>query len=274
MRITVLMVTHNRLEYTRRALERLLRSEDVDFELVVWDNASSDATPGWLTATFAGDERVTLVLSHVNRGVVHPMNAVWGWSQSPLVAKIDNDTVVPGDLLARLRECHLGCDRLGVVSGCHFRHEDVGDRVQPVWSSDGVRLLRQPHVGGCAVMMRRSLFEAMGPILAAPPPGRGPFAENGWSRYQERLHRAGCVNGYPLPLVFVEHMEDLRSAWTIDTPEYRAYKQAMRGMSLEQYTREFYIEGAARYFGSCSAASRGGESPEERSQDGSPFASP
>ena len=46
---------------------------------------------------------VRLELSPTNAGVVHPMNAVWGAAhQAELLVKIDNDTLVPPDLIRRL----------------------------------------------------------------------------------------------------------------------------------------------------------------------------
>jgi hypothetical protein len=43
------------------------------------------------------------------------------------------------------------------------------------------------------------------------------------------------------PLVHVDHMEDTRSPKCIRTPEHQAYKQALRGMSLEQFTDQLCV---------------------------------
>ncbi len=104
-------------------------------------------------------------------------------------------------------------------------------------------LLRQKHVGGCAVMMRRSLFEKSGKIPVRRPPASGPYLESGWTDYQHQLHNCGFVNGYPLPLIFVDHMEDTRSVHHIPSPEHEEYKLAMRGQGLADYTNKFYVTG-------------------------------
>jgi hypothetical protein len=240
--ITVLMVTYNRLDYTRRALPALLASQGVSAEFVVWDNASTDGTREWLVETVGSDPRVTLILARSNLGCVEPMNVSWGAARTPFVAKVDNDTLVPPGLLADLLRTHLRSREWGVLSGCHFRAEDVSEPT--IQATDGV--WRQPHVGGCAVMLRTSVFRAAGQIPTAGEPQSGPFLEDGWTRYQHSLTRAGYRNGYPLPLTFVEHMEDVRSPLCIASVEHETYKRAMRGQSLAECTERYFIAGAAR----------------------------
>ncbi len=76
--MTVLMITHQRLDYTKKTLRALLESDYPAFEIVVWDNALSDGTQQWLVENFASDPRVSILLSNRNLGVAHPMNVVWG----------------------------------------------------------------------------------------------------------------------------------------------------------------------------------------------------
>ncbi|HVC92192.1 MAG TPA: hypothetical protein VND64_00800, partial [Pirellulales bacterium] len=49
------------------------------------------------------------------------------------------------------------------------------------------------------------------------------------------------VNGYPWPPIHVDHMEDVRSPRCIRTAEHQEYKQALRGMSLEQFTEDLCV---------------------------------
>ena len=242
--VTVLMVTFDRLEYTRLAVPALLASEEISAEFVVWDNASTDGTREWLIEQFADDPRVSLILSSRNVGCVHPMNVVWGSARTPLVVKVDNDTLVPPELLSRLAAMHRTSRRWGVLSGCHFRPEDVSeiDDTAP----GGPAVFQQPHVGGCAVMMRQAVFSQFGPIPCLHAGGKNPFLESTWTEYQEQLHRSGLVNGYPLPLTFVDHMEDTRSDHCIRSDAHEEYKAAMRGLSLEDCTEKYYVEGASK----------------------------
>ena len=179
----LMMITYNRLAYTRLALEAVLKLDYPALDLVVWDNNSNDGTVEYLKARVGSLTQVRLVLSPTNRGVVYPMNAVW-WSdhQADLVAKVDNDTLVPPDLIRRLAECHMQCKAFGVLSGFHFRKEGeaIADEAKIV-TRDGVRVFRQPFVGGCAVMVRREVLEALGPIpwRERPSPPLAPPCKGG-----------------------------------------------------------------------------------------------
>ena len=46
--ISVVILSHNKLEYTRRCLTSLLQTDYSDWELVVIDNGSTDGSPEWL----------------------------------------------------------------------------------------------------------------------------------------------------------------------------------------------------------------------------------
>jgi hypothetical protein len=112
---------------------------------------------------------------------------------------------------------------------------------------DGVRVLAQPYVGGCAIMVRRAVLDKLGPVPCRGEAAAGngnpaaPLLDSGWTFYQERINELGLVNGYPWPPIHVDHMEDVRSPRTIRTAEYEAYKQDMRGMGLEQFTQELCV---------------------------------
>lgn len=247
------MVTHQRLAYTQKALAALLESDYPSLEIVVWDNASTDGTREWVSSRFGNHKRITLILSHENVGLAHAMNVVWGTSRSPLLAKVDNDTLVPPHMLSRLAELHRSSEELGVLSGCHFDSADIQSAInahveakEDHRSNAEASILRQSHVGGCAVMMRRAVFAKHGMLACRGVSSDGPFLESAWTDYQEQLHRLGYVNGYPLPLIHVDHMEDTRSPNHIASSEHESYKLAMRGQSLGECTMRMYVEGAAK----------------------------
>jgi hypothetical protein len=187
---------------------------------------------------------VRLELSTTNRGVVYPMNAVWGSAgDAEVVAKVDNDTLVPPELLRRLAACHIAANHFGVLSGFHFRQEReaIAD-AKNIVTVNHASVFRQRFVGGCAVMMRRDVFDEVGLIPASiHTPGGGPVLDGGWTWYQQRLDERGYINGCPWPFVHVDHMEDTRSDHCIRTQEHEAYEQAMRGMSLDEFTKELCV---------------------------------
>lgn len=48
MKLLICLITHNRLEYTKRTLASLLDTIELPYHLVVVDNASTDGTQAWL----------------------------------------------------------------------------------------------------------------------------------------------------------------------------------------------------------------------------------
>ena len=238
------MVTYNRLEYTRLALEAVLQLDYPNLRVVVWDNASTDGTVAYLRDRLKGLTYVTGIASPTNRGVVLPMNEVWSSDpDAELLTKIDNDTLVPPDLLRRLAQCHLQSKRFGVLSGFHFREEgEALAEEQRIKSFDGVRVLPQPYVGGCAIMIRRDVFQKIGLIdyRTDGPDGR-PFMDSGWTLYQQWLTDQGYINGYPWPPIHVDHMEDTRSPHCIRSEEHQRYKRDERGMGLEEFTEALCV---------------------------------
>lgn len=240
----LLMVTYNRLEYTRLALDAALELDYPDLRIVVWDNASTDGTVEYVRQRLKRAPHAELIASPANRGVVYPMNEVWeADDDAELLAKIDNDTLVPPDLLTRLAECHAQSDRFGVLSGFHFRKEgEALAKASWIKSFDGVRILPQPYVGGCAVMMRRRVFDEIGPIRCRTAARHRPFMDSGWTAYQQLLtEKQGLINGYPWPPIHVDHMEDTRSPHCIRSEEHQQYKREERGMGLEEFTRELCV---------------------------------
>lgn len=239
----VLLITYNRIEYTRYCLEALLDVDYPELDMVIWDNASTDGTQQYLENETRGIANLTLHFSKTNEGVVRPMNEVWSSHRNAeILAKLDNDTRVPPDWLQRLVACHLASEKWGVLSGFHFREE--GERIAKetdIVTVGDRQVLEQMFVGGCAITIRRKLYEEFSPIPETQQLKKGPFLDSGWTQFQQNLTDAGYRNGYPWPAVHVDHMEDTRSPFCITTEEHQNYKLQMRGMSLEQFTDKLCV---------------------------------
>ncbi|HEY2600506.1 MAG TPA: glycosyltransferase [Thermoleophilaceae bacterium] len=65
-KLGIVVLAHNALDYTQRALRSILRHTDTGFTVYLVDNASTDGTPDWATDF---DPRVRLLRSEENLGV-------------------------------------------------------------------------------------------------------------------------------------------------------------------------------------------------------------
>jgi glycosyltransferase involved in cell wall biosynthesis len=92
MEITVLTPVHNGERYLREALDSVLAQTHADFELLVVDDGSTDATPAILQQ-YASDPRVKLLRipkGGISRALNHGLNAATGrW-----IARFDADDVM------------------------------------------------------------------------------------------------------------------------------------------------------------------------------------
>jgi len=106
--ISIVVLNWNKVDYSRRCLESMLFTEDVEYEIVAVDNGSTDGTAEYLPAfRRQAAERgihVTLVLNDHNAGAAGARNQALELCRGSEIAFIDNDIVLRDrGWLARLR---------------------------------------------------------------------------------------------------------------------------------------------------------------------------
>jgi glycosyltransferase involved in cell wall biosynthesis len=201
MRIHVALTTYNRLAYTKKALESILRDKDEQFRLTIWDNASTDGTPEYLQAL--KDPRVAdIVYSKTNVGQVEAVNRIWNASDADLLGKLDNDCLVTPGWTRPLSAAHCDIDNLGVVACWHFFEADFDfeKAKHKIQEFNGHRILKHPWTCGTGVLIKKETYQKHGPI-------KGDTTSDYWLK----LARKGMINGFYYPLVYQEHMDDWRS---------------------------------------------------------------
>ncbi len=108
--LTVVVLAWNNLELTQECVQSVRAHTDVDYELVIVDNGSTDDT-----AAYAAQAADRAVLHPTNTGFAHGMNSGLEVARGRVVAFCNNDTVLPagwaGRLLATLDAAH----RPGIV---------------------------------------------------------------------------------------------------------------------------------------------------------------
>jgi glycosyltransferase involved in cell wall biosynthesis len=99
VRVTVLMAVNDGERYVMHAVESVLAQTFPDFELLVVDDASTDATPE-LLATI-GDPRVRVLRNDRNLGQVPSLNRGLREARGEIVARVDADDWCRSDRLER-----------------------------------------------------------------------------------------------------------------------------------------------------------------------------
>lgn len=94
--ISVIIPTRNRAAYLREAIDSVLAQRRADFELIVVDDGSTDATPALLAAI---DDPRLRVVRQPPRGIGAAMNAGLRAARGAYVARLDSDDTWRPELL-------------------------------------------------------------------------------------------------------------------------------------------------------------------------------
>ena len=188
MKVPVLMITYNRLEYTKQALKALIESDCGTIYII--DNGSTDGTERWLKDKLIStnpDHRISCFFMYENTGIAGAMNVFLKLTaDQPVVAKVDNDTIVPPDFFNRmlpcLQECHIVQAKHHIIPatdplGWHHFVKDMRE-IAP-----GLRV--NHFVGGSGILFDRKIVDAI------PQTG---WMLGGWREFQR--HRPDLIKAF------------------------------------------------------------------------------
>lgn len=223
MSINICMVTWNRLELTRRAIESLLAKTAGDFTLHVVDNASTDGTQDYLEELAARHGNVRLFLLRRNMGVSVGANMGWGAQDADYYVKLDNDIeILDPDWLQNLVSLLAANPELGMVA--HLSGDWPYEITQLSLGSGDILDASACCNGGCVMIPRRT-HEKLG--FWNEDYGLYGFED---LEYSERAALAGMICGYVPKRGMVGHLGYAPGA---ASPRHEASK----GRSIESHGR-------------------------------------
>ncbi|MFD1343968.1 glycosyltransferase family 2 protein [Litorisediminicola beolgyonensis] len=100
-RVSVVMSVHNGERYLREAVDSILRQTLRDFEFLIVDDASEDATPEILASYAAQDRRVVILRNENNIGPYPSANRAIEIARAPLIARMDSDDISDPERFSR-----------------------------------------------------------------------------------------------------------------------------------------------------------------------------
>lgn len=199
MRIGLIFITHNRLDYTKLALASVLADPTEEFSLTIWDNASTDGTVEYLKNEVNGSRIADIIFSKENVGQTAAVNTIWSNSKADLLGKLDNDCLVTPGWTRILAQAHNDISNLGVVACWHYRPDDFDyERAKHKIQTFGKhQIFRHPWTCGTGLLIKRSTYLKFGPIHG-----------DGTTGFWVKLAVNRYINGFYYPLVYQEHMDD------------------------------------------------------------------
>jgi GT2 family glycosyltransferase len=173
-RASIVVVTHDGAAFTDLCVRSVVENTDAGYELIVVDNASTDATRDYLTGLAEHNEHVRAVFNDTNRGFGAATNQGLELADGDILVLLNNDTIVPPGWLRRMA-CHLGDPTIGLVGASTNR---IGNEAQLnlsyrtyaeflVAAGRRARERRTFPIGTATmfcVAMRRDAHELIGPL--------------------------------------------------------------------------------------------------------------
>jgi GT2 family glycosyltransferase len=160
--IAVVVLTHNRVDLLHKCVENvLLRTSDATREIVIWDNASPDATEPYLRSLT--DPRIRVVISEENIGQ-NAYARAFDLTTAPYLIELDDDVVdAPVGWDQTMLDAFKRLPDIGFLAAdleddphdlaSRYRHH-VRPHEYTLVEEHGVRLLHGPTGGGCAITSR------------------------------------------------------------------------------------------------------------------------
>lgn len=225
MKLLIVLITFDRLEYTKRTLRSLWKTIEVPYYLVVVDNNSTDGTQKYLKSLKERGRIDKLILNPKNYYPGKACNIGWteGIKEYPsatFLMRLDNDMHFERGWDLKAEEYFKKVDRLGQLG----LDQSGGENHTPQFYN-GMGLVEWPGCVGGPNIIRREIFDSGMRYDESPWEGsRSKVQED--SRFSRVIKDDGWLVG---------HMED-RLSWTFALPEtWRDYP--------EYYKKTFYDRG-------------------------------
>jgi len=204
--IDLLMITHRRAEYTAQSLPALLDAGDESTRVWVWHNGDDRATLDVIDAYRDHPRLHRFHHSPENQLVRAPTNWLFREATGSYLGVVADDCVVHPGWAQKLRRMHEDEPSFGVLACWHWRQEDFDEplAVRKIRAfRGGHRLLVHPWTQGSGVLIKRRCIEQIGLL---------PEKDKGFTHHCVRLARRGWINGWAVPIIPIDHLDDPRFA--------------------------------------------------------------
>ena len=194
-KVTVYLVSHNHQDFVEQAIESVLSQSYDDWELIIFDDRSTDRTREILEF-YRGDDRVEIV--HTDGvGLVKICNMAIARAKGDYIIRLDGDDVFDEDILLVLSNYLDRRTEHALVFPDYYMIDEFGNIASREWREkiyETNQMLDMPPHGACT-MIRKTLLEELGGYRA------DIAAQDGfdlWVKVSGR-HRSGNVN---IPLFY------------------------------------------------------------------------
>lgn len=225
MKFSIVVSAYNVQAYIAECLESLKRQTFADFQVVVVNDCSTDATAEAIQRCIAGDERFALLDQPTNQGLSAARNAGLAQCQGEFVLFLDGDDYYADNALERLA-AEIEANNLDMLyfgaksfyasrklRRTHYENQEVRAKVEGVHSGPEMYVLMERtkafRPSACLYAVRRSLLVENGlrfregilhedlpfQMLLVPHPKRVAFLNE--PLYQRRMREGSIMTTQP-----------------------------------------------------------------------------
>ena len=171
--VSIALATFNGEEFLSQQMDSLLQQDYPNFEIVVSDDGSTDATWQILERYAAQDQRIRLLPRDKNRGVVRNFARCFSACRGDLISPCDQDDIWYPGKTRRLAEA-MG-DSLLVYCNSQFINSEgrptgltLADTLNMIQGNDPRPFLFSNSVLGHAMIFRKGLLSGHGAVTRVP----------------------------------------------------------------------------------------------------------
>jgi GT2 family glycosyltransferase/Flp pilus assembly protein TadD/glycosyltransferase involved in cell wall biosynthesis len=116
--VSMVILTCNQLEYTRKCLDSIFEHTKAPFELIIVDNGSTDGTVEFLESEIlknGDDARIKIIKNNENKGFAGGNNQGMAAASGDYILLMNNDVVVTPGWLERMLSCAEKRPEIGIV---------------------------------------------------------------------------------------------------------------------------------------------------------------
>lgn len=187
MTCDIVIAVWNNIELTRRCVDSIVKNTDIDYRLILIDNASDDETKRYLESVKEREPaRVLLIRNESNLGFIKAVNQGMRLSEAPYICLINNDTIVTKGWLSEMIRVAESSPRIGLInpsSNTLGQKPDIGESVDLYaerLKEDATSFSEIGSAVGFCMLIKREVVEKIGVFDEIY--GMGNFEDTDYSR--------------------------------------------------------------------------------------------
>ncbi|MEO8514189.1 MAG: glycosyltransferase [Ignavibacteria bacterium] len=168
--ISIFVVTYNRLEYLKKCVNSLLTSiKGAKYEIIIWDNNSTDGTVEYLRSINNGSIRIHYNDTNIGTNAKHYVTEM---CKGEYIVGIDDDVIdFPGNWLIAMVEAYKNIPKIGYLSTDVIQDSRTNGAKPPednyfnIPFYDNKFIFQSGPAGGWVFMISRNIYNMIGKFV-------------------------------------------------------------------------------------------------------------